>query len=176
MFYKQIYGTVFLLVVSFFRKPSPGRSTCRLFLPGQSFHSCPDDLGCYTCNKTPRALANSWKSGAPCRLLSGKAMPCYLFPTSWIIYREKGLCLEMAKLFQTTTWTAGRITHLSLTTWVDKGELNHWELVLSPPSFHAESMSRDNFLIAIITFLEQFIKRLSGHDANQQFKAIDLSS
>lgn len=68
------------------------------------------------------------------------------------------------------------IIHVRLTTWEDKGELNCQELMLSPPSFHAESMIRDNFLITVIMFPHQFIKRLSGHDVKQQFKAIDLSS
>lgn len=68
------------------------------------------------------------------------------------------------------------IIHLSLTTWEGKGELNHQELMLSPPSFRAESMTRDNFLITVLMFPNQSIKRLSGHDAKQQFKATDLSS
>ena len=65
--------------------------------------------------------------------------------------------------------------HVSLTTWEDTGELNCHELMLPPPSFHAESTIRDNFFITVIMFPNQFIKRLSGHDA-KQFKAIDLSS
>lgn len=69
---------------------------------------------------------------------------------------------------------AASTTHGSLATWEDKDGLNCQELVLSPPGFRAEPTSRDNFLITLLMFPN--IKRLSGRDANQRFKAIDISS
>lgn len=62
----------------------------------------------------------------------------------------------------------------ALATWEDKDALSCQELVLSPPRFREESTGRDNFLITVLMFPN--IKRLWGRDANQRFKAIDISS
>lgn len=56
MFYKQIYGTVFLMVVSFFRKLSPGKALADYFYLDGVFIAVPMTSFATQAIKSPRHL------------------------------------------------------------------------------------------------------------------------
>lgn len=112
MFYKQIYGIVFLLAVSFFRKLSPGKAFADYFYLDRVFIAVPMISFATQAVKSPKhlraALLTHENQEPHAGIRQAEEMPCHLSPTSRTrsVGRREHV-LEMAKPSQTEMRATG---------------------------------------------------------------------